>query len=79
MNKNKVNTTVLQKNTIFIGNLPFHTDEEELREYLNESINKTEAEEIIENIHIVRDRNTQKEVGIAFVQLKACLYSFSSW
>ena len=51
------------KTTIFVGNLPFTTDEEEIRNYFKEC-------GTIDYIRLVRDRHTHKGKGIAYVKFK---------
>ena len=51
------------KNTIFIGNLPFIINEEEIR-------NELQKYGTIVNIRIVRDKVTYESKGIAYVQFK---------
>lgn len=57
------------KRTIFVGNLPFSADEDEIRAYFNSLRwgSGEDAKAAVEAVRIVRDRVTHKGKGIAFV------------
>lgn len=50
--------------TLFVGNLPFTINEEDLREFVSK-----EATKSILNVRIIRDKGTHLGKGIAYVQL----------
>lgn len=50
------------KTTVFIGNLPYDIDEEELREYLSNRCGE------IEYVRLIRDKLTYKGKGIGYVK-----------
>ena len=53
------------KKTIFVGNLPFETNEEKLRKFVALSVSG--GDECILNVRIVRDKVTNKGKGFAYV------------
>lgn len=57
------------ESTIFIGNLPFITNEEDLRSHFMDN-SGGENENLIQNVRIIRDPKTFIGKGIAYVQFK---------
>lgn len=55
--------------TLFIGNLPFLADEEELRSFIADRL--PDGDEEVEGVRIVRDQETLIGKGIAYVLLKS--------
>lgn len=51
------------KTTLFIGNLPFITDEEEIREHFSSCGN-------VESVRIIRDKFTHKTKGFCYVKFE---------
>jgi len=49
------------KTTIFVGNLPFSTEEEEIRKYFNEC-------GTIDYIRLIRDRKTHQAKGVCYIK-----------
>ncbi len=47
--------------TLFVGNLPFDIQEEELRQHF-------QSFGAISNVRVVKDRNTRKGIGIGYVR-----------
>lgn len=54
--------------SIFIGNLPFYADEEELREFFVAALKKDA--DVVEGVRIVRDQETLIGKGIAYLLLR---------
>jgi len=58
--------------TAFIGNLPFSTNEEELRKHFAEATLKLgNASDGILNVRIIRDKETYISKGIAYIQFSS--------
>lgn len=64
------------KRTLFIGNLPFDADEEDLRSFFETQIKKhksnlvEDGENVVESVKIVRSKDTRVGKGFAYVILK---------
>ena len=63
------------RRTLFIGNLPFDADEEELRAFFEAELRKQRAgvdenEEVVESVRLIRTRDTQRGKGFGYVVLK---------
>lgn len=65
------------KRTLFIGNLPFDTDEEELRSFFESGMQKQKApldsgksEDLVESVRLIRSKDQQKGKGFGYVTLK---------
>lgn len=63
--------------TLFIGNLPFDTDEEELRSFFEAGmkVQKSQLEdgkqdEFVESVRLIRSKDQQKGKGFGYVTLK---------
>jgi RNA recognition motif-containing protein len=70
------NTTLRDpKRTIFIGNLPYHTDEETLHQHILQHMELVESTDpIIESIRIVRNPTTYVCQGFAYVLFTSIQY-----
>ena len=71
--KNKSETS----RTLFIGNLPFDADEEDLRSFFEKSIQQKKSatagdETFVESVKIIRSKDTRVGKGFAYVTLKVC-------
>jgi RNA recognition motif-containing protein len=53
--------------TLFLGNLPYDTDEEEIRTWLNAHLLGSGSDKEVEGVRVVRDENTMRCRGIAYV------------
>ena len=67
--------------TLFVGNLPFNCDEEELRNFFDKHIQEqktrngiTEKDTMVESVRLIRSKDTQKGKGIGYVVLKSAVY-----
>ena len=67
--------------TLFVGNLPFNCDEEDLRNFFDKHIQEqktrngiTEKETMVESVRLIRAKDTQKGKGIGYVVLKSAVY-----
>ena len=63
------------KRTLFVGNLPFDADEEELRAFFETELRKQrtsidEHQESVESVRLIRTKDTQKGKGFGYVVLK---------
>ena len=74
-NKNEGNRT------LFIGNLPFDTDEEELRSFFETHIKQQKSynasdstETVVESVRIIRSKDTRVGKGFAYVVLKVSIF-----
>ena len=63
--------------TLFIGNLPFDADEEELRSFFESGMQKQKShleegsrEEFVESVRLIRSKDLQKGKGFGYVTLK---------
>ena len=67
--------------TLFIGNLPFNADEEDLRVFFEKNIQAKKSsqsgengETVVESVKIVRSKDTRVGKGFAYVVLKVFFY-----
>lgn len=63
--------------TLFVGNLPFNCDEEELREFFEKGMQEQKTrngiknqETMVQSVRLIRSKDTQKGKGIGYVVLK---------
>lgn len=63
--------------SVFVGNLSFDMDEEELRKFFEEGMktmrsttSKENKEEMVERVRIIREKDTRKGKGFGYVILK---------
>lgn len=67
--------------TLFIGNLPFNADEEELRSFFESQIKKRKGKNedssdddfVVESVKIVRSKDTRTGKGFGYVTLKVMM------
>ncbi|KAL7528504.1 hypothetical protein ACHAXR_002483 [Thalassiosira sp. AJA248-18] len=69
------NPTIEPSRSVFVGNLPYHADEEKLREHflvqLSEGEDLNEREGCaVSGVRIIRDKETQKCKGFGYVMLR---------
>ena len=63
--------------TLFVGNLPFVTNEQDLRDHFADVAKHQNAEELdkendgIRNVRVIRDKETHVGKGIAYIQFSS--------